>query len=244
MSEPQFQRLRRLSILLACVSLALAGALAWLLLPQFLPYQSAKVRYDEDIVFPVKTFVSSDAWVAVKGTLIADWIGYKNNTFSILCLPDECIVASVEQIGPKQVGSIDGPVTYPVIRWTNDEVVAQSDAFCAQNHDHFPAQIGNCPMGRNADQSNRRCLQERRQYYPQGFHRDFTLLAALKAAVIIRCVLHVSRRRSKFLCYHRACCSPWLDQERKESACIGSMGKREAALPSKKGIPLPGCPFV
>lgn len=132
MSEPQFQRLRRLSILLACVSLALAGALAWLLLPQFLPYQSAKVRYDEDIVFPVKTFVSSDAWVAVKGTLIADWIGYKNNTFSILCLPDECIVASVEQIGPKQVGSIDGPVTYPVIRWTNDEVVAQSDAFCAR----------------------------------------------------------------------------------------------------------------
>jgi hypothetical protein len=132
MIDPEIQRLRRLSILLGCVSLALAGTLAWFVVPQFLPDQSPKVRYDEDIVFPVKTFLSTNAYVAVKGTLKADWIGYKNNTFSILCLTDECIVASVEQIGPKQVGSIDGPITYPVIRWSNDEVVAQSDALCAQ----------------------------------------------------------------------------------------------------------------
>jgi hypothetical protein len=38
----------------------------------------------------------------------------------------------VEQIGPKQISSINGPLTYPVIRWTKDEVVAQGDALCAR----------------------------------------------------------------------------------------------------------------
>src|ERR1700732_5429495 len=113
MMQPEIQRLRRVGMLLGCTSLALAGVVAWLVVPQFLPNQSPKVRSDEDIVFPVKTFVSSEAWVAVSGTLVGDWIAYKNNTFSILCLPQECIVASVDQIGPRQVGRVDGPITYP-----------------------------------------------------------------------------------------------------------------------------------
>jgi hypothetical protein len=90
-------------------------------------------RYDEDIVFPIKTFVGTKAYVAAKGTLSADWIAYKNNTYSILCLPEECIVASVEQIGPKQVGNIEGPVAYPVKRRTTDnDVVAEDDWLCAR----------------------------------------------------------------------------------------------------------------
>jgi hypothetical protein len=90
-------------------------------------------KYDETIVFPSKVFVGTKAYVAAKGTIAADWVAYKNNTYSILCLPDECIVASVEQIGPDQVGSIDGPTTYPVKRWTDaDEVVAEDDSLCAR----------------------------------------------------------------------------------------------------------------
>jgi hypothetical protein len=121
----------RLTLFFACTSLVLASVLVWLLTPQF-SQNKTEARYDEDIVFPIKTFVSTEAYVAAKGTLVADWIAYKNNTFSILCLPDECIVADVGQIGPKQISSINGPVTYPVIRWTKDEVVAQDDALCAR----------------------------------------------------------------------------------------------------------------
>jgi hypothetical protein len=90
------------------------------------------VRYDEDIVFPSKSFFSTKGYVAVKGTLAADWMAYKNNTYSMVCLPDECMVAGVNQIGSGQIGSIDGPLVYPVKRWTDDEVVAEDDALCSR----------------------------------------------------------------------------------------------------------------
>lgn len=69
--------------------------------------------------------------VYVAGTLTGDWIGYKNNTYSVLCLPQECMVAYAEQIGPRQVGRIGGPTVYPVVNWTADEVVASADDLCA-----------------------------------------------------------------------------------------------------------------
>jgi hypothetical protein len=121
----------RLTLFFACTSLILASALIWLLAPQF-SQNKTEARYDEDIVFPAKVFLSTEAYVATTGTLTADWIAYKNNTFSILCALQECIVADVAQIGPKQVSSINGPVTYPITRWTKDEVVAQGDALCAR----------------------------------------------------------------------------------------------------------------
>ena len=123
---------RAFAIFFACTTAALAAALVWLIAPQFRS-ASQQERHDEDIVFPIKTFVGTKAFVGAKGTLSADWIAYKNNTYSILCLPEECIVASIEQIGPKQVSSIDGPVTYPVKHWTTDaDVVAEDDALCAR----------------------------------------------------------------------------------------------------------------
>jgi hypothetical protein len=63
-------------------------------------------------------------------SLIADWIAYKNNTYSIMCIETEldCSVASVAQIGWKQIGTIDGPIIYPIKRWTKDhEVIAEAD---------------------------------------------------------------------------------------------------------------------
>ena len=94
---------------------------------------SDQPRADQDIVFPTKLFLGTKAWVAAKGTLSADWMAYKNNTYSILCVPEECIVASVNQIGPKQVGDIDGPITYPIKRWTeDDDVVAEDHTLCSR----------------------------------------------------------------------------------------------------------------
>jgi hypothetical protein len=123
---------RRLTFLFAGTTIILAALLAWLVAPQF-TLHAQTTRYDEDIVFPIKIFIGTKAYVAAKGTITADWVGYKNNTYSIFCLRDECIVANVEQIGHNQVSSIDGPTTYPVKEWTEDgQVVAQDDAFCSR----------------------------------------------------------------------------------------------------------------
>ena len=129
---PETRKFKRMSILLACLSFVLAAVLAWLSAPRFIQGHSPHIPNDQDIIFPTKLFVNTKSFVAVRGTLTANWLGYKNNTYSLLCLPEQCTVASVEQIGPKQVGAIDGPVVYPVTRWTNDEVVAQDDALCSR----------------------------------------------------------------------------------------------------------------
>jgi hypothetical protein len=104
---------RALAIFFACTTAALAVVVVWwLVAPQFFR-ANEQTRSDHDIVFATKLFVGTKAFVAARGTLSADWMAYKNNTFSILCTPEECIVASVNQIGPKQVGAIDGPTVYP-----------------------------------------------------------------------------------------------------------------------------------
>jgi hypothetical protein len=123
---------RGLAGLFACTTVILLGVVVWLIAPQMLRAER-QAPFDQDIAFPIKTFAAAKAWVAAKGTLTGDWIAYKNNTYSILCVPEECIVADVEQIGPKQISSIDGPVAYPMKRWTEDEeVVAEDDALCSR----------------------------------------------------------------------------------------------------------------
>jgi hypothetical protein len=123
---------RRLTFFFAGTTIILIALLTWLVAPQFTQHAQT-TRYDEDIVFPIKTFLGTKTFVAAKGTISADWVGYKNNTYSILCFPEECIVADIDQIGPKQVSSIDGPTTYPVKQWTEDgQVVAQDDAPCSR----------------------------------------------------------------------------------------------------------------
>jgi hypothetical protein len=60
-------------------------------------------------------------------------MAYKNSTLSILYTPEECIVASVNQIGPKQISAIDGPTVYPLKRWTDDDdVVAEDHTLCSR----------------------------------------------------------------------------------------------------------------
>jgi len=73
-----------------------------------------------------------EAYVWVVGTLTGDWVAYKNNTYTFLCLPEECWVANIEQVGPRKVSRIDGPTRYPVIRWTPDEVIASDNTLCSK----------------------------------------------------------------------------------------------------------------
>lgn len=123
---------RALAICFACTTAVLAGILLWFVAPQFLKVGQPE-RADQDIVFTNKVFIGTKAFVAAKGTLSADWIGYKNNTYSFFCHPEECLVASANQIGAKQVGSIDGPISYSVKRWTDDaEVVAEDQTLCSR----------------------------------------------------------------------------------------------------------------
>jgi hypothetical protein len=68
---------------------------------------SQRQRPDENIVFPIKTFVGAKAYVTARATLSADRIAHKNNTYSFLCIPEECTVANVDQIGPTLMSSIN-----------------------------------------------------------------------------------------------------------------------------------------
>jgi hypothetical protein len=52
--------------------------LLWLVAPQILQ-RAQPTPSDEDIVFTIKVFSGTKAYVAAKGTLTADWMAYKNN---------------------------------------------------------------------------------------------------------------------------------------------------------------------
>jgi hypothetical protein len=111
---------------------ALIGATTdHLIAPQF-QRPAQQVKYDEDIVFPIKVFHGAKEFVAAKGTLSGDWTAYKNNGYAFFCDPKECIVASVNQIGPEQISSLDLQ-TYPIKRWTDAaEIVAETDDVCVR----------------------------------------------------------------------------------------------------------------
>jgi hypothetical protein len=117
--------LRRSVVFLAFVSVGLASALV-VALSLILPQQQFD---DHDIAFPMKVFLFGPTEVSVSGTLVDDWLAYKNNTVSIFCVRKECNVVRVEQDVSNHV-RIDGPWTYPVTRWTEDEVVASDNQFC------------------------------------------------------------------------------------------------------------------
>src|SRR5215475_6267659 len=86
---------------------------------------------DDDIVFAAKLFIDLpyDGSVAISGTLTGDGVGYKNNTISISCFKDrgECYIASIEQIGHNQMGSMHSVDIFPITKWSADEVVAIQD---------------------------------------------------------------------------------------------------------------------
>jgi hypothetical protein len=85
------------------------------------------------MIFGIKVFYDSakttgDRFVSIRGTITGDGIGYKYNTSSIFCDKGlmECLVYSIEQIGPNLLGSLDGPMSYPIIKWDAYEIIATS----------------------------------------------------------------------------------------------------------------------
>ena len=68
--------------------------------------------------------------IALPEHLAGDDLGYRNNTYAIACYKElgNCLISSVEQIGPKQIGRMEYPYYFPIVRWTPSEVVAREDA--------------------------------------------------------------------------------------------------------------------
>jgi hypothetical protein len=85
---------------------------------------------NDDIVFAPKNFADQgDVLVGISGTLTGPDMAYKNNTYAIACFKDrkECLISSIQQIGPNQIGRMDYPYSYPVVSWTAAQVVAAEE---------------------------------------------------------------------------------------------------------------------
>jgi hypothetical protein len=110
-----------LKFLLSCflVCLAVAGS------------SRAQTIDDSNIQFREKTFVDDkqDNFILVSGTLVADWLAYPNNTYTISCDRTTCIVGSIDQFGKNQVGRIDVGL-FNVELWSNNAVTAVDDEWC------------------------------------------------------------------------------------------------------------------
>ncbi len=84
---------------------------------------------DDQIIFARKNFYNSEAAVIASGALTGPNLAYPNY-YTIACYHDrnECIVANIEQIGHNQIGDMLAPVTFPVVKWDSDEIIAEDQA--------------------------------------------------------------------------------------------------------------------
>ena len=86
---------------------------------------------DSNILFREKAFVDDkqDNFILVSGTLVADWLAYPNNSYTISCERTQCIVGSIDQFGKNQVGRINVGL-FNIEIWSNNEVTAVEDEWC------------------------------------------------------------------------------------------------------------------
>jgi hypothetical protein len=97
--------------------------------------RSAAAISENDIVFSSKGFYDTGgegrqiSLVAIWGTLTGPDMAYPNNHYSIGCYGDtqECLVANVQAIGGLQIGRMDAPARYPIVKFTKAEVVAREE---------------------------------------------------------------------------------------------------------------------
>jgi hypothetical protein len=110
-------------VFLACgiVLGALAGVSAMIFLqPQ-----------DQDqIIFAPKHFYNTEAAVIASGTLTGPDLAFPNNYYTIACYQDrkECVISNVEQVGHNQIGDLLAPLIFPVVKWSQGEVIAEDQA--------------------------------------------------------------------------------------------------------------------
>src|SRR4051812_17679946 len=95
-----------------------------------------KPEAEDNIIFAAKSFYDSKRFgddfglVSISGTLTGKELAYPNNTYSVSCHRDykACFVATIEQIGHNQIGRMQTPVPYPIVKWNEYEIVAQDDS--------------------------------------------------------------------------------------------------------------------
>lgn len=112
---------RGLAIIALIGWLVALGAIWILFRPQPQPFSGP-----EGIVFGKKVFYDSGEFVYITGTLTGDGLAYKNNTAMIACYHDrkECLFLSVDQIGPHQIGRLESPSVFPIVKWDTSEIMA------------------------------------------------------------------------------------------------------------------------
>ena len=108
-----------------------AGAMAAFLTVIY--FDTHKPPQDSDIVFAAKNFYESKdkefAYVGISGTLTGKGLGYPNNTYAVACygIYKTCFVSYVQQIGQQQIGRMENPAVFPIVKWNDYEVVAQEE---------------------------------------------------------------------------------------------------------------------
>ena len=88
--------------------------------------EPADVIFDNKVFYDTGQTAVGDGVVSISGTLTGEGVGNKNNTVSVTCYQDrqECLIYSIAQIGPNQLGKLDVPGIFPITKWDNDEIIA------------------------------------------------------------------------------------------------------------------------
>src|SRR4029077_16974064 len=87
---------------------------------------------DDDIMFARKVYLDLgpdfSSYVGISGTLTGDGVGFPN-TYAISCFRETkaFFISSIEQIGRNQVGRLQDPYSYPIVKWNADEIVAAEE---------------------------------------------------------------------------------------------------------------------
>jgi hypothetical protein len=87
---------------------------------------------ENDIVFGQKFYYEygNDERVYVTGTMTGEGLAYPNNTTAVTCYKERkhCLYTSVEAIGGNQIGRMDAPSEYDVVKWDKNEIVAVEES--------------------------------------------------------------------------------------------------------------------
>jgi hypothetical protein len=86
------------------------------------------------IIFAAKTFYDNKdngdfGYIGISGTMTGKGLAYPNNTYAVSCIAfyKACFVSYVQQIGHAQIGRMENPAAYPIIKWSDYEVVARDE---------------------------------------------------------------------------------------------------------------------
>ena len=86
--------------------------------------------HDDQIIFAPKHFYNTEAAVVASGTLTGPDLAFPNNYYTIACYQDrkECVISNIEQVGHNQIGDLLAPLIFPVVKWSQGEVIAEDQA--------------------------------------------------------------------------------------------------------------------